>query len=578
MAFLRKYRRWFWGAFIIYCAIAGGLLAVAYGAVRNAQRNLPDARAELNLVDVENIESPNLEQTANSMRQAHQALSNPIMAPVKLLPVLGRQLRAIDALSGSGHKALTVAVDALDRSRTFALNPPRTGPERVDAAKQIGDIARESRAKLTNLNLGPKNNLIGPIADARSKFVTEINHVGDLLTKADFGGKALELFLKGPSHYLLVASNNAEMRAGGGMYLSAGLLDVQNGNITLSEMKSIDAYPQAPVTTPLDPDYKALWGTQAPGAGTKFVNMTPRFPSSSALLQRMWAASGQPPVDGVVAVDPVFTTALLNVTGPEKVGTVEINYANALKIFMHDQYVAFRDDAGQTTNRRELLGDITKAVFNKINAGNIRPTKLGSAFGAAAAGRHVMAWTNDATIQQGWAAIGMDGQLPDLSLMFSLQNRGGNKLDYFQKVLAKAKVEVSKAGTDFTVDFDITNTVPNGEVPYISGGPGRGAAVKDDVPNIYGGIVSINLPKVATNVTLTGGWIQATKARPDGNTQSLWQWTQVKQGETTKVQLKFRLPPGYNALKILPSARIPGVEWRTDVANWTDTSARVVTW
>lgn len=577
MAFLRRYRRWFWGAFILYSVIAGGLVFVAFGAVRNAQRNLPEARAELNLVDVENIESPNLQQTADNMRQAHSALSNPLVAPLKLIPVLGRQLKAVDALSGAGHTALTVAVDALDRSRTYALNPPRTGAERIDAAKQIGDIARDSRQRLVGLNLGPSNNLLSPIAEARAKFTREINHVGELLTKADFGGKAMELFLKGPSHYLLVASNNSEMRSGGGMYLSAGLLDVENGEINLSEMKSIDAYPQAPVSTPLEYDYQRLWGLQAPGAGTKFVNMTPRFPTSSALLQRMWAASGQPKVDGVIAVDPVFTTAMLNVTGPQKFGTFEVNFQNALKTFMHDQYVAFRDDNRTQSNRREFLGDVTKGVFDKINQGNVKPTRLGSAFGSAAAGRHVMAWTSDPTIQQGWAAMGLDGQLPDLSLMFSMQNRGGNKLDYFQKVQARAGVVVSQAGSDITIDFDITNTVPNGEVPYIAGGPGRGAFVKDDIPNIYGGIVSINLPKVATEVTLTGGYADAAKG-PDGNTQVISRWMQVKQGETTKMQLKFRLPPGYDALKILPSARVPGVEWRTEAANWTDTSARVVTW
>jgi hypothetical protein len=171
----------------------------------------------------------------------------------------------------------------------------------------------------------------------------------------------------------------------------------------------------------------------------------------------------------------------------------------------------------------------------------------------------------------------MSGQLPDLSLLFSLQNRGGNKLDYFQKVGAKVSVQESRAGSDVTVDFDITNAVPNGEVPYIAGGPGRGAFVKDDIPNIYAGIVSINLPAFATNVTLSGGWKDAAKG-PDGNTQVISQWTQVKQGETTKVQLKFRLPPGYNTLKILPSARIPGVEWNIGTTNWTDTSARVISW
>lgn len=568
---MRRYRRWAFAAIVLYGFISAAFLALGYVSLHQGQKNLGAARDELKFKDVNNLTTGHVKNVADSLKSAHAALGSPVVAPLKLVPVFGRQLKAIDSLAKTGNKVLRVGIEALDRGRVVANNPPKNGAERVKAARDISNIAHASRAKLTGLDLGPAQHLFSPIAKARQDFLVEINRVGDLLAKADVGGGALAKFLTGPSHYALFAANNDAMRAGSGEYLAGGTLDVTNGEITLGKIQSVYKLPPAPTDVPLERDYLALWGLEAPGSSYLFANTTPRFPTTGALIQRMWAASGQAPVDGVIVVDPQLTTNLLRVIGPQTVGNVTVSATNALQLLLHDQYIDFvADDEAGNANRREFNSEVTAALFEKINTGSFKPTTLGQAFGTAASGRHLLAWTNNESVEQGWISLGMDGQVPDQSVMFALINRNPNKLDYFMRTAAQAAVKVSRAGTDVTMDFTLVNTTPPGQPRYIVGN-----AV--GIPGQYLGLVSVNLPANATDVKLAGGTADRVKG-PDGNTQNISQYVLIEPGATQKLQLTFRLPPGYNALKILPSARIPGVFWNIGSTKWVDTEAKVIYW
>ncbi len=569
---MRRFRRWLIGAVIAYLIVAAALVVIGLLAVRDARSGLPAARTEVSLARIENGRSANLRATGRLLDRAHRALGSPILFPVKLLPVVGRQVRSVDSLAHAGSRVLDVAADALDRGRHIAASRPTDGRARLDAVRDLQRIARSSRARLEGLDLGPSRNLFAPLARQRADFVEEINHIGDVLHRADLASAGLERFLRGPSRYAVMAANNAEMRAGSGMFLSAGVLEVKDGNLSLTGMKSVEEYPQ-PDGVALEQDFRALWGGQGPGAKFRFANMTPRFPTSGALVQRMWAAGGQPAIDGVLAIDPVTVTRLLQVLGPMKIEGTTVDARSSLKLFLHDQYVQFNRGTSQTV-RRDFLGDATAAVFAALNRGGVSPTRLGTALGDSASGRHLMAWASDDTVQKGWIALGMDGRLPDSSLMFALQNRGANKLDYFQKVAATASVKESRQGSDVRIDFRITNTVPDGEPRYVAG-PAEGLYVQE--PNLYVGIASVNLPSVATDVRLDGGLYKLLDG-PDGNTQVTSSWLHIPQGQTVTVRLTFSLPPGYNVLKILPSARIPGLRWEASGNKWTDDRARIVNW
>src|SRR5439155_10126956 len=93
---------------------------------------------------------------------------------------------------------------------------------------------------------------------------------------------ALADLLRGPRHYLLLAANNAEMRAGSGTFLSAGSLDFTDGQIHLGEMTPTAELPPAD-GVPITGDSNALWGWTQPTREWRNLGMSPRFDQTAAL-------------------------------------------------------------------------------------------------------------------------------------------------------------------------------------------------------------------------------------------------------------------------------------------------------
>lgn len=557
-----------WGALAVVFLVIGGL------AVRDAQNHLGRAKRELAPDHLKSVEAPNAKATADSLARAHTMFGSPVVAPLKFLPVLGRQLRAIDAIAHAGNVAAEVGLDARARLRPIVAAPPTDGPARLKAVASIRNIAHEGSSRLKKLDFGPTSHLLSPISNTRAKFAVELNRVGELLQRADSGAAGLEKFFKGPSRYAVFVANNSEMRAGSGMLLSGGTLDVVDGEIKLGPMRSFSELPPAPNNVALEYDFLRLWGPQAPGSDYRFVNMTPRFPTSGALLQRMWKESGAEPVDGVLVLDPVAAVELIKAVGRLNVDGQAVTAKNATSLMLHDQYLQYDPKTRQQAARRDFQGEVVQQLFEKLNAGAISPTKLGTSLGRAATGRHILAWSSDTGIQRAWSAVRMDGVLPDQSVMFALQNRAGNKLDYFQKVEASAKAAVGDGGSVIDMEFVITNTVPEDEPAYIAG-PVPDTLARE--AGMYIGIAAIDVPANAANVKLSGGDFDLVSG-PDGNMQVVSQWLELARGEKVTLKLTFSLPPGYQALSIEPSARVPEVMWHAGKQSWTDKSAKIITW
>jgi hypothetical protein len=287
----------------------------------------------------------------------------------------------------------------------------------------------------------------------------------------------------------------------------------------------------------------------------------------------MWAASAAPPVAAVIVLERVAAVDLMKVAGHVTVGATKITATNGLRLFLHDQYLAF-NTKGTNATRRDFLAGVVEQLITRLNAAHVSQDALGRALADAAAGRHLLAWSAHTDVQRAWSSLGVGGVVPDDSVTFALQNRGGNKLDYFQNVSAIAKAKVSRAGNDISMDFVITNSAPLGEPAYILG-PQPGSIVTK--AGEYAGIASINVPAKATDVRLTGGDF-ALVSGPDGNTQVVSQWLQIPRGGVRRLHLRFRLPANMRTLTIEPSARQPGVLWHIGSLAWTDTKAQTITW
>ena len=138
--------------------------------------------------------------------------------------------------------------------------------------------------------------------------------------------------LRGPSKYLVLAANNAEMRAGSGTLLSAGILTVQDGKFSLGDMRSTGDLTLPSGAVPVPGALAALWGFVDPTQDLRNLGTSPRFDVTGPLGAQMWKSLTGEQVDGVLALDPVTLQALIAAEGPVTVDGVQLNADNVVQL------------------------------------------------------------------------------------------------------------------------------------------------------------------------------------------------------------------------------------------------------
>jgi hypothetical protein len=512
---------------------------------------------------------------------AHDRAGGFVLAPLRLAPVIGRQLRSIDALSGAAEQVARVGVDAVERAGVLFDDPAGEGTARVDQVRALSAIVDDVAESLERVDdLGPFNGLIGPLADARNELAADLDDARRALADARTGARAALSLVEGPRKYLVIAANNAEMRAGSGMWLQGGVLRTRDGQLQLDDMVSLylDADPADGEVQPRG-DFAARWGWLRPGDEWRNLMASPRFPVSAEMAVRMWKAATGEDVDGVIAIDAIGLQAIVEATGPVRFEGRTYDAEDVPQQVLHDQYSQFGDllddEAGANqAARREALAALAESAVGAIDRGDYPASTLIRTLGDAIEGRHVLAWTPDEVEQAGWEAADMDGELEADSLALSLLNHGANKLDWFTTVEAELSVELGPAGWDATVEVEITNNTPaTGETTYVQGPyPGN-----DLAPGAYRGLLAVNLPAYASGARFEGVETLAVVG-PDGDSQVIGYQFDLPRGRTQRAVLHFLLPPHANRLLIEPSARVPGIVWHHGEEQWQDSSSRTANW
>lgn len=545
--------------------IAVGLLVVAWFVVvvvlvvlgiRSADDGYDQLRAEADRIGLGELASSDgslLDDPARTFDRADALLSNPLVAPAELLPVVGRQIRSASALAGAadellaaGRRSMAVVQDRLDTDLS-------TGPARLELLRTLDGELSSLATALDDARLGPDDALIGPLRDIRDEADERVTRLRSDLGDARAIVATLEQLLAGPRSYLVLAANNAEMRIGSGMFLSVGRIEFAGGEMVVHEFDHVAGL-TLPESVAVPPEIQHLWGFGNPGKEWRNLALTPRFPVNAAMARDMWAALGRPPVDGVLMVDSFALSQLLRVSGAVSVEGFDIDADNAIQVLMHDQYVGIRP-GDVNEERREQLAGVARAVVDRFGQGPIDVAVLVDALREAQRHRGLMAWDADPVRQAGWVAAGVDGDLDDRSLAVGVANAGGSKLDqyvYLTGTIAGAAAEGDRVGV--TLDLRVANRTPGDDLPrYVVG-------MTDD--RQYRGIVAANLPGSAADVEVSGDGRLITTG-PDGPTRAVGVVVDVPRSEIRTVTVRFTLPADVaGALSLVPGARIPATQWQ----------------
>ncbi len=548
---------------------------VLFLARRSAESGLDRVRAVRRAATVEQLLQPHssaeLRRAESELDDAESLSSNPILAPLHVVPVLGRQLDGAEHLNSAARRSVGISADTLDQLRVLADRRAPRGEGRVQLMDQVNRLARTSAARLRAVDPGSGEGLIAPLDRAHRSFVEQRTEALDGLVKADRLTAALSRFLQGPSRYLLLGANNAEMRAGSGMWLTATTVDADAGTLRLGEVRPTDDLVVPKGTVPVtDPDLARNWNFLDPGHDFRQLALTPRFAVSAELASRLWAVEpGGSPVDGVMVVDIDGVRAMLRAVGPVTVGDVTYTATNLRQKLLHEQYAT-----GDQQARKDALGDVARATFDKLEQGGWRAADLAGELSTAVQGRHLLVWSSDPVEQRGWEAASLDGRVQPTSLAVSLLNRGGNKLDAFVDQAVRVTTRPVGANTRVTVQVDLANHAPGVLPPYVAGGPQAGAGL---APGEYGGILVANVPAAAGDVTIDGGEYLAL-AGPDGDTQARGVFLTIPPGGTSRVTVAFVMAGRHGSLVLEPTARIPGTVWSFGDRTFKAEVRRTVRW
>ncbi len=516
-----------------------------------------------------------LRSAASNFASAHSLLASPVLWPIDVLPVLGRQLRSVQALASAAGQVSRTGVSTVGQARELLKLPHTAGPDRLRELHRLVQLASSTHAALSHVDLGPSQALIGTLASERAKFSKELNQVQTTLARTSAAASAAASILQGPQTYLLLTGNNAEMRSGSGSFLEAGIVTTGDGELHLSGV-----VPTTSLTVPIGGvhvggDLQARWGWLLPAVDWRNLGLTPQFDVNGALAAQMWKFRTGQQVDGVMQLDVEGLRDLLTVTGPVTTATgLVASAANVDQLLLHDQYngEGYGDVATQAV-RVDQLGTLATAMMHALETRPLELHAMVNALSAETSGRHIMLWSANPATEAVWRSTGVSGQLTSTTLVSDLINRGGNKLDQYITMNSTLHLVTHGERTSATMSVSLRNNTPSGQSAYIAGPyPGSGLRYGE-----YLGIVTANLPNDVRNLSVGAGETVVVNGQ-EGPTLLVGLTVDLLPGASRQITLHFSLPQSHGTLTVMPSARIPPETWSVDGQQFTDTTTHTISW
>jgi hypothetical protein len=302
-----------------------------------------------------------------------------------------------------------------------------------------------------------------------------------------------------PRVYLLVAQNNAEVHATGGLAGSVGELTVVDGVMSLGDFVSmssdsdLSSYLGSDDRPSITDEETEIFGTRLNSTATD-MNYTPDFTRFAEILSQAWVGIGGDEPDGVIAIDPVVLQDVLSLVGGVAApnGTT-IDGTNAATELLHNAY----DGSMTPTQEDQFFSAVAALSFQKVfdNIGNVSPLTLANTVKDNIAGYHVFAWSDDATVEEYYRELGCAGELsrdetdPQLGVFFN--DDTWSKASWY--LSASTTVSNPVRNADGSRTYQVTTVLHNNidtasaqaEIDYVTGYNDKKRDVTDMIDWIY---------------------------------------------------------------------------------------------
>ena len=313
------------------------------------------------------------------------------------------------------------------------------------------------------------------VQQGRSKFkelaslTDTASRLADVLPKM-FDLDSSEGSSSGPRTYLVLAQNNAELRATGGIPTAWATLTVDTGKISMStfgDPPRNGLFSQDEAASVLTAEERNLFSTKM-ATDYPDINFTPDFPRVADIASQIWHRAGHDDVDGVISVDPVFLQRLLKVAGPVTLsdGTV-MSGDNAEQRILNQIYIDTDTQAEQTDFFTMAASEIFTHMLKNVDGKN---QQLVQTFQKSVSDGHLYVWSTHEDEQQRISGTTIAGELqsnpvhPVAGVYFNDATMG--KMDWYLKreVTSTYDKTYPSGAKQYTIHIKLTNTADAAKV------------------------------------------------------------------------------------------------------------------
>jgi Protein of unknown function (DUF4012) len=432
-----------------------------------------------------------LDIAAGHLSSADDTLSSWLVAPARVLPVVGPNIDAVESVSRQASEVAEVSSAA---ARVADVDALRFSQGRLDpaAVSHMIEPLRRVQRSLHGLqaSIGDESSpwLVAPVADRIDELHGEVD---DAVPDADNALLAVEnvpglLGADGDRRYLVLFTTQSEARGRFGFPGNFAELVVSDGRLSMSRFGRSGELEQGglpiqerTLTTP--PDYAARYGRFDVAATWRNLTMSPDLPSIAQAAAELYPQVGGQRIDGVLAIDPYGLAALMRYTGDVRVEGLDqpLTADGVATYLLRDQYLQFD---GDTEGRIDVLEAVARTTFERLTSADLPgPRELSDDLDAVVDAGHIQFAPLDPEASAALTALGITGALPELedgqdSVTVTTSNAGASKIDlYLQRTLDyRARWDPDTGEVTSTLRLQLVNTSPPDGLPDFVIGNGIG--------------------------------------------------------------------------------------------------------
>lgn len=479
------------------CAAWLGYKATIISAELSAAKQLvPKLRNEI-LQDNVAAASVTVADLRGHTSRAREATADPLWTIAGTLPWIGANFEATREVATSAHDVTQLAAEPLvgifkttdwkavvPSGQGIDLQPLVAATPRLSSAAHAVDQSSDRLNKINVDSLLPQ--VSAPLREIREQLLS----LRDGLNSAADAARLLPAMMgeRSPRHYLLLVQNNAESRSTGGIPGALAVITLDNGKLSLDSQTSASAMGAFNPLIKVDAEQRAIYSGRL-GKFMQDVNLTPDFPTAAQTAQAMWKAKTGEQLDGVLSIDPVALSYILDATGPVRISNAplgevaggghlptELTTKNVVSTLLSDVYKKIPEPGLQDV----YFAGVAQGVFSKISAPDTDSKKLIDGLTRGTSEGRILVWSSSPKEQAIIEKNPLSGSISGPSISSAqfgvyFNDGTGAKMDYYVKRTVQLVTQCPRDDyLQIKVRVTSTNTAPNDAATslpdYVTGG------------------------------------------------------------------------------------------------------------